>query len=1110
MKRLHLSTYIALTISLLVISSILIISGVLYFNLSKSLTSEFEDRIKAQCGEAAQILSGRLHSTQDRLKTLSLDSTIKITLMLKVYQELKDYLSNEYGSVKHTYFFIKPSKSKHIFTSFKNNFVKKAAEKFFISSDNSGTLIKIEKYGFAYLFSSPVLQHKYKIGTAWALYMLKDDKTLLRTICKDKECSIIKLENGNAWNLFTGEVIKGFKIFKGAIKNFGLSYIELNNEKIAAIKSKKLPNLIYISRLNKLHDAKMKVLKPLLYSSVFVFMLTVIISFFLSRFFSRPLLRISQTALQIAEGKKYNDRKKIFSKVIEIEQIISSLSIMVENLKKAEELKRYRQLFEGVADPVFIYDFSGRILDVNKIAMDQFGLSKQKFSHRTIIDTIPDKHHKNISDLIQELFKTGSPIVFETEMFSKNNTIIYIECHAKKIIFKGQDAVLSVARDITERRKAQQDLVKSEERLSLALDISLAITWELDLKTKEFTIDTGRFKFPGYGKKDIKTIKDTLKLIHPENIHKSMYRFNKLLKGKIPYYYDDFSIVTENGELRWFHNRAKIIKFDDAKKPWIIIGTAIDISELKQAEQTLRDNEERYRTILENRNIGYFEVDLKGNMTFFNDAMCDLSGYSHDELLGMNYKAYTDDKTSERIKRIYNAILKTGRPIKNFEYSAHRKSGTLVEIEASVSLIKDLNGRPCGFRGLVIDITDRKTAEKEREKLEAELRQFHKMEAIGTLAGGIAHDFNNILSGIFGYCQLAEMNIENPVKTKACIAQVFKAGQRAAGLIQQILTFTRQTEHEKHLLNISIVVEEALKLLRSSIPSTIEIQENIVSEKYVMADPTQIHQVVMNLCTNAYHAMRINGGTLTIELDDMKIPSMHSFTDINIPPGKYVLLKISDTGHGIEKNILGKIFDPYFSTKEAGDGTGLGLALVYAIVEDHKGYIKADSIVGKGSEFYVFLPAARKESDLKKHEIHKKSLKGGKETIMLVDDEISILESTKEFLTDYGYNVKFFLNGAEAFEEFRKMPHAFDLIITDMTMPRMTGDKLSIEILKIRKNIPIILCTGYNENISEDRALEIGIKKYIQKPMDSRALIELIRELLDNNKTLHDSQVLFT
>ena len=387
--------------------------------------------------------------------------------------------------------------------------------------------------------------------------------------------------------------------------------------------------------------------------------------------------------------------------------------------------------------------------------------------------------------------------------------------------------------------------------------------------------------------------------------------------------------------------------------------------------------------------------------------------------------------------------------------------------------------------------------EKNHAKIGAEIQK--NIEAIGTLAGGIAHDFNNILSGILGYAQLAEMNLDNSIKAKGHMAQIVKGAQRAAGLIQQILTFSRQTEYEKHPLSLYLVVKEALKLLRSSIPTSIEINEEIVSKARVLADPTQMHQVIMNLCTNAYHAMGETGGVLTVKLDEVDISNTRDVFEHGMNNGRYLELEIIDTGLGMDKKTLLKAFDPYFTTKEVGKGTGFGLALVHAIVEEHEGYIKVKSSVGQGSSFYVYLPVVKPEADHSANLKEEKSLQGGTEKIMVVDDEEDIRLVFQEFLIEYGYSVQTFENGLKAFETFEKDPEQFDLIATDMTMPQMTGDELAGKLLKIRQGIPIILCTGYSETISEAKILEISIRKYLQKPVSNKELAGLIREILDKD-----------
>ncbi len=388
----------------------------------------------------------------------------------------------------------------------------------------------------------------------------------------------------------------------------------------------------------------------------------------------------------------------------------------------------------------------------------------------------------------------------------------------------------------------------------------------------------------------------------------------------------------------------------------------------------------------------------------------------------------------------------------------------------------------------------------EHVRLEEAVQQSQKMEAIGTLAGGIAHDFNNILSGIFGYAQLAEMHLNDTERVKQHIGGIVKGAERASELVQQILTFSRKTDYEKQNLNLYIVVKEALKLLRSIIPSNIEIKEQITSRAAVAADPTQMHQVIMNLCTNAYHAMYENGGTLTVKLEEVAVPDAKSPPGMDMKPGQYLELKVSDTGYGMDADTLEKLFEPYFTTKVREKGTGLGLALVHAIVEEHQGYITVDSVPDKGASFHIYLPVADSKKPAAPHESKNKPVPQGEERILFVDDEKDLRFSSERLLQGYGYRVTVSENGMAAYELFKSDPHGFDLVITDMTMPRMTGDELAASILEIRPEIPVVLCTGYSEKISEKKARESGIKKFLQKPLTGSEMAIAIREVLDSPK----------
>ena len=1098
MKKFHLSTCIFLTITFLVIVTSLVTAGILYIVLSQSLTSEFEERVMAESGEMMQILENRFDRTENRLKQLSLDNTIRAALMPGSDRQFREYFKKEYGSEPSTFFFLSAPDSEKVFLSSDPEIESKKLQALLLPSGGTKKLGRIPPLGFAYHTSRPIFRQRDRIGTAGVMFILKKDNSLINQALGSKNSTIVRMGDNRAWDLLSGKPIPDFFPDRFEKEGGKIRYIEINGQRKAVSMKNGFHDLCYITGADTLRQAKNNVLTLLLYSSLGILAVTIGLSVFLSRLLSRPLSIVSKRSLEMARGSSEFTNHSLPSNVIEVRQLWSSLTTMVQHLRETEELKRYQQLFEDVADPVFIYDFSGKFIEINRIAREQVTFFDNSRPDLSIFHITPENEHNTIREILETLKEKDRRMVFESELFTGETERIYVECHAKKILFRDREAVLSVVRDITARKKAEEALQRSEERLSMALEVSLAGVWELNLKTGDFEVDTNQFAFFGYSEDEYPTCgKEILQLIDPKDRDRVKKEFSRFTRGESTDYNDEFVILAKNGEKRWLHNRGRVVRWEGDGTPTLIIGTAIDISELKMAEQALRENEERYRTILENRNIGYFEVDLKGSLNFFNNALSELTGYSPDELFGMNYQAYTDEQTAGKLNRAYQEIHKTGKPLEKYEYTIEKKNGELLPVETSVSLMRDTEGRPAGFRGLTIDISARKNAEEEKKKLENELKQAQKMEAIGTLAGGIAHDFNNILSGIFGYSQLALRHTDDPVKSKEYIDQIIKGAQRAAGLIQQILTFSRRTEHEKHSLNISLVVKESLKLLRSSLPATIEIKEIISSRAKVLADPTQIHQVMMNLCTNAYHAMREAGGVLTVELAEVTISQRSEVPDLNIEPGEYLRLEIRDTGHGMDTETLDKIFDPYFTTKAPEEGTGLGLALVYGIVEDHGGSIRASSSPDRGTCFQIFLPQVREKSPSQKHPELPASLEGGTETIMVVDDEESILVPTREFLQDYGYSVDAFSDGALALEAFEKDSARFDLVLTDMTMPRMTGDELARAILRQREDMPVILCSGYNENINGQEWTESGVRAYIQKPVDNEQLARMIRNILD-------------
>ena len=422
----------------------------------------------------------------------------------------------------------------------------------------------------------------------------------------------------------------------------------------------------------------------------------------------------------------------------------------------------------------------------------------------------------------------------------------------------------------------------------------------------------------------------------------------------------------------------------------------------------------------------------------------------------------------------------TGRRFLNFDRAIHWIDGRLVRLQ------------------IAMDVTELTRIQEEKLQLETQLRQAQKMEAIGTLAGGIAHDFNNILAAILGYSEIALEDCRGQSPVDGYLSEILKAAHRAKDLTQQILTFSRQAEIAPKPVRFSSVVREAVKLLRASIPSTIAIREALYSDATVMADPTQLHQVVMNLATNAAHAMEKSGGILTITLEDSGDDA-----DTGLPGGmegkrRNVRLTVSDTGQGIEPDLIDRIFDPYFTTKSKGKGTGMGLSVVHGIVKNCGGDIRVESKPGRGAVFSISLPAHHVASQVAEaSEIHMATAEQ-RETILVVDDEPQVAHVLQLMLESLGYQVAAYTSSPEALQAFADAPQGFELVITDMTMPEMTGDEFAKATLQIRPDIPIILCTGFNEQMNEERARQIGVRQLIYKPVVRNTLAEIVKEMLDS------------
>jgi len=511
--------------------------------------------------------------------------------------------------------------------------------------------------------------------------------------------------------------------------------------------------------------------------------------------------------------------------------------------------------------------------------------------------------------------------------------------------------------------------------------------------------------------------------------------------------------------------------------------------ERRQIEAHLKQFRGRCDALMELSPLGIALIDAEGRYKYINPVFKKLFGYSLQEIAtGRDWfrKAFPEPQYRRQvigawINCLANPEIEMKRPRR---YSVRCQDGTEKIIQFRLAPLE--NGDHYVFYE---DFT-------ERRQLEAHLQQTQKMEAIGTLAGGIAHDFNNILAAILGYGELLAFDTPKDTAAWNNLQAILKSTHRAKDLVGQILAFGRQNELNLMPVQISSIVKETLKMLRASLPTTIEIRREIeTTDGIIRANPTQMHQVLMNICTNAAHAMREKGGMLRISLVRLHEEQIKQLPHQDLQPRQYLKISVSDTGQGIAPENLTRIFDPYFTTKEAGEGSGLGLAVVRGIIQSHGGAISVDSVLGQGTRFDVYLPEIHKDfsTTTKVSQIYHT----GKETVLFVDDEPALVNMSKQMLDLLGYRAVSRTSSLDALKLFQHDPYRFDLVITDMTMPNMTGEKLAGKILEIRPDIPVILCTGYSHNISEEAAKQMGISAFVMKPLVMRDLANTIREVLD-------------
>ncbi len=652
-------------------------------------------------------------------------------------------------------------------------------------------------------------------------------------------------------------------------------------------------------------------------------------------------------------------------------------------------------------------------------------------------------------------------------------------------------------RGIVKLARSEAALRRSEEKYRTILDNIEDGYYEVDLKGNLTFFNDSVIRFFGYSPSAMAGM-NYREYMDADNADKMFQTFNKVFETGKPAKGFDWEVIKVDGS-RGYLNASVSLMTNAEGNPIGFRGIVRDITRRKQSEIELRESEARYRQLLNHAPSGIYEIDLvDGKFVSVNDVMCEYTGYTKRELMSMSaLDILSEESQKQSIDRLGKVLNGEKVPV-SVKYGAIAKNGREFWVMLNTKVIKGSDGKPKSILVVAHDITEQKQAEEEKNNLEYQLQQAQKMEAIGTLAGGIAHDFNNILSVIIGYTELILMNGKVDGEVRQNLKEIFNASKHARDLVKQILAFSRQNKQERKPIQVAHIVKEAIKMLRASLPATILIQQNIGKKIGIIeADPTQIHQVLMNLCTNASHAINEQDGVLEIGLGNVELDHNAVAEMPDIQPGPYLRLSIKDTGDGIHPDMLQQIFNPYFTTKKKGEGTGLGLAVVQGIVKSLNGAISVDSQVGKGTTFNVYLPTIKRQ--LAKEEKISTPPPMGCERILLVDDEQPLVEIGKQMLERLGYKVETRTSSIEALELFKADPNRFDLVITDIVMPNMTGDKLAGKILRLRTDIPIVLCTGYSEKFSRQHASSMGIQSFLMKPLVMQDLASTVRQALAAN-----------
>lgn len=782
---------------------------------------------------------------------------------------------------------------------------------------------------------------------------------------------------------------------------------------------------------------------------------------------------------------------------------VSLLALTILFISKKNQLKSlprgkekyFGHFFQQGSDPMYLLNKDGVIVHVNAQGCEVLGYQKEELIGQNAVQIdlcfkVPSKLRE-----LYEAFDKDLTLRWNSQHIRKDGTCFPVDIRISFFEYKNRPYALGVARDMSLQYKelekiranenSHQNLMRNLPGLIFQLRKNQDQQLQFDFISPRATI------LFNLNPETQTPIEDFIQLLPEDDQPLFATSLKYALEKEVEWFFEK-RFIPSQGNIQWYQGALSAINEDDSVIFTIVM---LETTEKHQAEKALAQTEKTYLELFNAMQDGLIVIDQQGDLVDMNRTICEQFGYAKEELLENSCELLIKDSNC---RRHILAPSNSGVSMSQFpmRFPAVRKDGSVFTIEVDSKEV-ELKGVKY-ILAIIHDISDIMKSEQERKKLETQMFRLQRIEAIGTLAGGIAHDFNNILSPILGYTEMAMEELPQNHEIREYLEPVFDAGIRAKELIKQILTFSRDTDHEFSAVKIQPIIKEVIKLSRATIPTTIEIEQSITDAcGLIMADPVQVHQILMNLFTNAYHAMSENGGRLKISLKEVKF-SEEDLQDKELIPGAYAELSISDTGTGMSSEIMEHVFDPYFSTKEKDKGTGLGLSVVHGIVKNYGGKISVYSELGIGTVFKIYLPiVSDKEINIRKETLADLKTQNH-ERILIVDDEESIVKLLKNIISSLGYQVTVFSNSAEALKEVIKNHSSYDIILTDMTMPEVTGLDIAKNVKSLSPDVKVVLCTGFSDQLQGKNLDDLPIDGLIMKPLIRLDLAKMLKNVLSS------------